>query len=80
MAASEADEAAGLSPSNEENKAGCYFRPEKPRLPLLTDVINIVYHVRANVARPRRGFRREKSTAFTIPVTFPHPYGMLRKT
>ena len=31
---SEADEAAGLTPGNEENEAGCCFSPEKPRLPL----------------------------------------------
>ena len=38
MTASKADEAAGLSPSNEENEAGRYFSPEKPCLLLLTDV------------------------------------------
>ena len=31
---SEADEAAGLSPGNEENEADRCFSPEKPRLPL----------------------------------------------
>ena len=31
---SEADEAAGLTPGNEENEAGGRFRPEKPCLPL----------------------------------------------
>ena len=36
---SEADEAAGLTPGNEENEAGCYFSPEKPRLPLSTEGI-----------------------------------------
>ena len=34
---SEADEAAGLSPGNEENEADRCFSPEKPRLPLSTE-------------------------------------------
>ena len=36
----EADEAAGLSPGNEENEGGCCFHPEKPWLPLSTDGIS----------------------------------------
>jgi hypothetical protein len=36
-AASEDDEAAGLSPGNEENETGGYFSPEKPCLPLLIE-------------------------------------------
>ena len=36
---SEADEAAGLSPGNEENEAGRCFSSEKPCLPLSTDGI-----------------------------------------
>ena len=38
-AVSEDDEAAGLSPGNEENEPGCYFSPEKPCLPLSTESI-----------------------------------------
>ena len=38
-AASEADEAVGLTPDNEENEAGCCFSPEKPCLPLSTEGI-----------------------------------------
>ena len=34
---SETDEAAGLSPGNEENEADRCFSPEKPRLPLPTE-------------------------------------------
>ena len=34
---SEADEAAGLSPGNEENEADRCFSPEKPCLPLPTE-------------------------------------------
>ena len=34
---SEADEAAGLSPGNEENEADRCFSPEKPCLPLSID-------------------------------------------
>lgn len=37
MAAGKADEAALLTQGNEDNEAGCYFRPEKPCLPLSTD-------------------------------------------
>ncbi len=32
-----ADEAAGLTPGNEDNAASAYFYPERPCLPLLTD-------------------------------------------
>ena len=38
-AASEADEAVGLTPDNEENEAGYCFSPEKPCLPLSTEGI-----------------------------------------
>ena len=37
---SEADEAAGLTPGNEENEADRCFSPEKPRLPLSIEGIN----------------------------------------
>ena len=36
---SETDEAAGLTPGNEENEADRCFSPEKPCLPLSTDGI-----------------------------------------
>ena len=39
MAVSKADEAAGLSPGNEDNEAGGYFSPEKPCCPLFTEGI-----------------------------------------
>ena len=37
MTANTADETAGLTPGNEDNKVGCYFGPEKPCLLLLAD-------------------------------------------
>ncbi|SFP84153.1 hypothetical protein SAMN05216343_11623 [Oscillibacter sp. PC13] len=39
MAASKADEAAGLAPGNEDHEAGCYFSPEKPYCPLFAEGI-----------------------------------------
>ena len=45
MAASKADEAAGLAPGNEDHEAGCYFSPEKPYCPLFTEGrIGLVYY------------------------------------
>ena len=43
---SEADEAAGLSPGNEENEAERCFSPEKPCLPLSIEgsLIQLKYH------------------------------------
>ena len=40
IAASKADEAAGLSPGNEDNEAGGHFGPEKPCCPSFTEGIN----------------------------------------
>ena len=56
---SEADEAAGLSPGNEENEADRCFSPEKPRLPLSIEGIAARWIFRRGRFRRlrRRGIR-----------------------
>ena len=56
---SETDEAAGLSPGNEENEADRCFSPEKPRLPLSIEGIAARWIFRRGRFRRlrRRGIR-----------------------
>ena len=53
----EADEAGGLSPVNEENEAGCGFRPEKPYLPLSIEGIISRRAAGFNLISPTRPFQ-----------------------
>ncbi len=59
--ADKADEAAGLSPGNEDNAVSSRFSPEKPCCPLSTDGISVVWIC-------LRGFCRFSHLSFRCPA------------
>ena len=70
IAASKADEAAGLSPGNEDNEAGGHFGPEKPYCPLFTEDKDLQEHDPSHLVADRNGrYRAPKGEGIPMPLS-----------
>ena len=54
---SQTDEAAGLTPGNEENEADRCFSPEKPRLPLAIEgnILYVIFSLKTQNTKNKNG-------------------------